>query len=132
MNFPMVISIETKRSGGGDGDFDKALVQVVLWAMSQFNRYRKIAGPNANFTFPIPMLVAAGAQWSLYFAIDGEQRTKVFQFGPIGRTTTLENSYKLLESLKEIMKFVMDIYVPHFVNEVLRADPSATISTTTS
>ncbi|KAJ8115098.1 hypothetical protein OPT61_g3170 [Boeremia exigua] len=114
--WPMVIPVETKRK---DGDQNMALAQLTLWSMTYFLRLREGCEKNTVFTFPIPMLMVVGNRWILYFAIDDKDRTKIFEYGDIGHTRRLADAYRLLESLKALLRFVMKTWIPLYRKEVL-------------
>lgn len=100
---PMIIPVETKRLNGGQV---RALAQLTLWAMTLFRRLRQFFDEDYIFPLPIPMIMVIGDRWSLYFAIDGMKNTKILRFGELGVTSDLQSLYRLLHSLKTLLRFV--------------------------
>ncbi|KAF3000879.1 hypothetical protein E8E13_007727 [Curvularia kusanoi] len=111
---PMVLPIENRVQ---EDHPDDASVKLILWVMSQFKRFREISGHD-RCSFPTPMLQAYGAKWYLLFAVDGRP-LEVFNYGLIGSTSTLLEAYRLLESLRAILKWVSDTYLLKFREEIL-------------
>lgn len=110
----MVIPIETKRMRGN------GIFALVVWAMSLFRRWRVLFGEDTVFTFPLPMLLVVGDSWTLFFAVDDPEETKLYKFGETGTTETLVGVYKLLKALKAPLEWTMKTYVPLFRKEVLQ------------
>jgi len=72
---PIAISIETKPEGG---DTPKAMTQLSLWVLAQFNRLRHLmqsAGQDSKMPI-LPLIIAQGSLWRLYLASqESEKRT---------------------------------------------------------
>lgn len=83
---PISVNIESKTP---EGSPDKALSQLSLWAACQFERLRSLRAFKARFDgnerlsegcipIALPLLLAIGPQWRLYFAIDTEEKIVSF------------------------------------------------------
>lgn len=116
---PICVSIETKTP---DGKESTALVQLSLWATTHFNRLRTLLPQSQRHVvpMPLPLIIAVGGRYSLFFAVDSEDEIKIVGGeSDFGNTATLEGCYQVLTGLKRIGEWVREVYAPWFVANCL-------------
>ncbi|RMZ66335.1 Methyltransferase type 11 [Pyrenophora seminiperda CCB06] len=118
---PIAVSIETKTPNGSES---AALTQLSLWAATHFNRLRTLLPPSKRdvVSMPLPLIMAVGGRYSLFFAIDGAIEEGISITGgetAYGDCATLEGCYQVLAGLLLVGTWVKEVWVPWFVRECL-------------
>lgn len=116
------IAAKADSSGYAEGQF-----QLVRWIASWLERVSEFdAISEERVPVPcLPVLLAAGGEWQLWFAIDKPTRIEVFGPVDIGNTTTLDGAYRLLAALRHLAEWmdgpfrewVTEVISPHAVGE---------------
>jgi len=120
---PIYVSIETKTP---DGEESTALIQLLLWATTHFNRLRILLPISQRYIIPmpLPLITIVGGRYSLFFAIDGEDEIRIVGGeSDFGNTATLEGCYQVLAGLERVGQWVRGVYVPWFVANCLPMIP---------
>lgn len=120
---PIAVSIETKTPNGIEST---ALTQLSLWAATHFNRLRTLLRPTKRDVvfMPLPLIMAVGGRYSLFFAIDGTITEGTIIAGgetTFGDCATLDGCYQVLAGLRTVGIWVKEVRVPWFVSECLGA-----------
>ncbi|KAH8732083.1 hypothetical protein GQ44DRAFT_698439 [Phaeosphaeriaceae sp. PMI808] len=120
---PIAVSIETKTPNGSES---VALTQLSLWAATHFNRLRTLLPPNKRdiILMPLPLVMAVGGRYSLFFAIDGTVAEGIAIAGgesAFGDCAMLEGCYQVLAGLRMVGAWVKEVWVPWFLKECLGA-----------
>jgi hypothetical protein len=120
---PIAVSIETKTPNGSEST---ALAQLSLWAATHFNRLRTLLPPTKRdvVLMPLPLIMAVGGRYSLFFAIDGTITEGITIAGgetAFGDCATLDGCYQVLAGLRAVGMWVKEVWVPWFVSECLGA-----------
>ncbi|KAL1614351.1 hypothetical protein SLS56_012128 [Neofusicoccum ribis] len=121
---PIVISIETKRSGEGKTQADK---QLLIWVSAHITRLRQLlrtSTQSGSKKIPaLPLVLVQGHDWKLYMAKVGdnasERRLDVVQEMAIGSTASILGIYTLISSLRRLAEWAEKEYRPWFVESVL-------------
>ncbi|KAF4620217.1 hypothetical protein G7Y89_g14603 [Cudoniella acicularis] len=117
---PIAVSIETKRPGI---EWDKAIVQVSIWAAAQFRRLEQLLGDSGHGGQDIPFLplfVVQGHDWTFLAATrDADGRMRIWSKVIVGSTTSPLGVYQIVATLRLLAGWITEVYKPWFWKYVL-------------
>ncbi|KAF7554803.1 hypothetical protein G7Z17_g2641 [Cylindrodendrum hubeiense] len=123
---PISVSIESKAPSGSP---DKALAQLSIWAASHFERLRRLrdvkrrqqgdAATEACIPMALPLLLAIGSSWRLYFAVDTDRDIVIVDTIKLGDTDQLVGCYQVVAALRELARWTETTFRSWLLDNVL-------------
>jgi hypothetical protein len=115
---PIVVSIETKRSGSGEAEGN---LQLQIWVAAQFQRLAEIRKtmPSSQRVY-LPLLLVLGSEWyyriaeGIYGEDGGLVEITVYQKQAIGDVKSVGGVFSVLGALHALIKWAHEVYRPWF------------------
>ncbi|KAH8680129.1 hypothetical protein BGZ61DRAFT_358690 [Ilyonectria robusta] len=123
---PISVSIESKTPNGSP---EIALAQLSIWAASHFERLRRLrdfkrrqqgdVATEACIPMALPLLLAIGPAWKLYFAVDTDRDIVIVDAIELGCTDQLVGCYKVVAALRELARWTETTFRSWLLDNVL-------------
>ncbi|KPM40568.1 hypothetical protein AK830_g5986 [Neonectria ditissima] len=122
---PISVSIESKSPNGSP---DKALAQLAIWAASHFERLRGLRDAKRRrqglpsegcIPMALPLLLAIGSSWRLYFAVDTDRDIVIVDTIKLGDTDQLVGCYQVVAALRELAHWTETTFRSWLLENVL-------------
>ncbi|KAK7423266.1 hypothetical protein QQZ08_009163 [Neonectria magnoliae] len=123
---PISVSIKSKSPNGSP---DKALAQLSIWAASHFERLRRLrdvkrrelglVASEGSIPMALPLLLAIGSSWRLYFAVDSDRDIVIVDTIKLGDTDQLVGCYQVVAALRELARWTETTFRSWLLENVL-------------
>ncbi|KAG7429101.1 hypothetical protein BFJ63_vAg17353 [Fusarium oxysporum f. sp. narcissi] len=116
-NFPLALSIETKRYGG---DQRKADVQTAAWHASQWTFLQSLAGDKISELPFLPGIIVHAHEWKFVATTQKGKETVLWSSYPFGNAITTVGVFQIIAGLHRLKRWSAEVYWPWYKKYVLK------------
>ncbi|KAH7136971.1 hypothetical protein B0J13DRAFT_560317 [Dactylonectria estremocensis] len=117
--YPIFLSIETKRHGG---DGRRADVQMAAWQAAQWSFLESQAGDGINELAFLPGIIVQGHEWKFIATTQKDLKTTLWSSHQFGTTMTLVGVFQIMAGLRRLRRWSVEVFWPWYKRHVLGSE----------